>query len=125
MIQDQKSVEQVSRCDEPYIHEGQVSAALESLVDDSTAARLAQAFQALSDPTRVRMISALRETELCVCDLAAVLGMTQSAVSHQLRTLRNQRLVKARKAGREVYYSLDDDHILELFELGLSHIQHR
>ena len=85
---------------------------------------LAHTFQALADPTRVRLVSALSSTELCVSDLAAVLGMTQSAVSHQLRTLRDLRLVKSRRSGREIFYTLDDDHIRQLFQLGLSHIQH-
>jgi ArsR family transcriptional regulator len=70
------------------------------------------------------LISALNNAELCVCDLAAVLGMTQSAVSHQLRSLRDLRLVKARRLGREIFYTLDDEHIRELYELGLKHIQH-
>ena len=113
------------KCDSPFVHEDHVETARQSLVDASTAADLALAFQALSDPTRVRMISALRNVELCVCDLAALLGMTQSAVSHQLRTLRDQRLVKSRKEGRTVYYTLDDEHIRALFDLGLSHVQHR
>jgi ArsR family transcriptional regulator len=70
------------------------------------------------------MISILAETELCVYDLAATLGMSQSAVSHQLRLLRDKRLVKARKVGRLVYYSLDDDHIHDLYQRGLEHLAH-
>ena len=72
----------------------------------------------------MRLISALAHSELCVCDLAAVLGMTQSAVSHQLRSLRDLHLVKARRTGREIFYTLDDEHIRQLFQLGLHHIQH-
>ena len=94
------------------------------LIDGLTATHLAHTFQALSDPTRVRLISALTEAELCVCDLAAVLGMSQSAISHQLRSLRDLRLVKSRRVGREIFYTLDDNHILELYELGMKHIQH-
>jgi ArsR family transcriptional regulator len=112
-------------CDEIFIHQEQVQAARADLVDSQAAATLAHTFQALADPSRVRLISALSNTELCVCDLAAILGMTQSAVSHQLRTLRDLRLVKSRRTGREIFYTLDDEHIRELFLLGLSHIQHR
>ena len=112
------------RCEEDFIHEDQVKIAQEKLVDGLAATTLARTFQALSDPTRVRLISALNSTELCVCDLAAVLGMTQSAVSHQLRSLRDLRLVKSRREGREIFYTLDDDHIRELYELGLKHVQH-
>ena len=112
------------RCEENFIHEDQVVVAQEQLVDGLTSTHLARTFQALSDPTRVRLISALTRAELCVCDLAAVLGMSQSAVSHQLRSLRDLRLVKSRREGREIFYTLDDEHIRELFELGLQHVQH-
>ncbi len=111
-------------CDVSFIHEDQVLVAREYLIDGLTSTHLARTFQALSDPTRVRLISALTNAELCVCDLAAVLGMSQSAVSHQLRSLRDLRLVKSRRLGREIFYTLDDDHIRELYELGLKHVQH-
>jgi ArsR family transcriptional regulator, lead/cadmium/zinc/bismuth-responsive transcriptional repressor len=113
-----------ARCEDNFIHIEPVRMAQEDLVDGLTATFLARTFQALSDPTRVRLISALSRTELCVCDLAAVLGMTQSAISHQLSSLRDIRLVKSRKVGREVFYTLDDEHIRELYQLGLDHIQH-
>lgn len=108
-----------------FIHEEQAHAALAQLVDDSTAVGLAGTFQAMADPTRVRLISALMDGEVCVYDLAALLGMSQSAISHQLRLLRNLRLVKNRKEGRTVYYSLDDEHIRDLFQRGLEHYNHR
>jgi len=111
-------------CLENIIHEDQVTLAQQQLVDELTAARLAETFQALADPTRIRLISALMETELCVCDLSAVLGMSQSAVSHQLRSLRDLRLVKHRKQGRIVYYALDDQHIRDLFQRGRDHVVH-
>lgn len=95
------------------------------IVDDRTAAGLAETFQALADPGRVRIISALLETELCVYDLAGLVKMSQSAVSHQLRILRSLGLVKFRKEGRLVHYSLDDDHIRDLFQRGLEHYNHR
>ena len=113
-----------AHCEEFIIHEDTVRDAQGSLIDGLSATYLAEVFQALADPTRLRLISAMLEHELCVCDLAAVLGMTQSAVSHQLRLLRNLRIVKYRKEGRIVYYSLDDEHVRDLFERGLEHIQH-
>jgi ArsR family transcriptional regulator len=115
----------VATCQETVIHEDAVKKAGQRLIDGLTATRLAQIFGALSDPTRLRLVSALREGELCVCDLAAVLGMTQSAVSHQLRLLRNLNLVRFRKEGRMVYYTLDDEHVQQLFERGLEHIVHQ
>lgn len=111
-------------CDDTLIHDDRVRMARAQLVNDDTASQLASTFQALADPTRVRLISALTASDLCVCDLAAVLGMSQSAVSHQLRSLRDLRLVKAHKVGREVVYSLDDAHIADLYQRGLEHIQH-
>ena len=114
-----------ARCEETYIHEESVQAARPALADLPTAVRLADTFQALSDPTRVRLISALAAQELCVCDLAALLGMSQSAVSHQLRILRNLSLVRTRKEGRIVFYALDDEHIRDLFQRGLEHVQHK
>jgi ArsR family transcriptional regulator len=94
------------------------------VVDHATATRLADTFRALSDPTRIRIVSALSSSELCVCELAAALGMSQSAVSHQLRTLRDLRLVRRRRQGRQIFYALDDDHVADLFQRGLEHIAH-
>ncbi|MCE9647881.1 MAG: metalloregulator ArsR/SmtB family transcription factor [Chloroflexi bacterium] len=88
------------------------------------AIQLAELFSALSDASRVRIISLLIEGEMSVSALAEDLKMTESAVSHQLRGLRQMHLVRARKAGRQVFYSLDDDHVYRLFSLGLDHIQH-
>jgi ArsR family transcriptional regulator len=85
---------------------------------------LADTFKALSDPTRVRIVSLLAGEELSVCRLADALGMTQSAVSHQLRTLRDMRLVRTRRTGRLIYYTLDDDHVADLFQRGLDHVAH-
>lgn len=109
----------------PFLHEENAQTARDRLVDDITAVGLADIFQALADPTRVRLISALMDGPLCVYDLAALLGMTQSAISHQLRLLRNLRLVKNHKEGRMVYYTIDDDHIRDLFQRGLEHYKHR
>ena len=118
-------IKSLAACEETVIHEDEVLAASRTLINRQTAERLAQIFSALSDPTRLRIISALSDHELCVCDLSVVLGMSQSAVSHQLRLLRNLNLVKYRKEGRIVYYALDDEHIRELYERGLEHTAHQ
>lgn len=107
-----------------FLDAAQAQVAEQHLVDGPTAMQLARTFEALADPTRLRIVSALSHAELCVNDLATLLGMTQSAVSHQLRLMRGIRLVKSRKAGREVYYMLDDEHIHDLFHRGLEHLEH-
>ncbi|MBD2861714.1 MULTISPECIES: ArsR/SmtB family transcription factor [Paenibacillus] len=94
------------------------------MLPDDSVLKLADLFKALGDPTRVKLIYALMQRELCVHDLSSVLDMGQSAVSHQLRYLRNMRIVKRRKAGKTVYYSLDDAHIEQIFEQTLHHIHH-
>lgn len=86
--------------------------------------RLAEIFKILGDQTRIKILSALDRHELCVCDLAAILEMSSSAVSHQLRVLRSASLVKYRREGKMVYYSLDDQHVVNLFEQGLEHVGH-
>ena len=94
------------------------------VLDEQTAARLAELFRALSDPSRVRILSALARGELHVGALAQAVGLSESAVSHHLRGLRQMRLVRARKEGRHVFYTLDDDHIADLFQCGLDHVLH-
>ena len=93
------------------------------LLSEDVAAQVAEMFKALADPTRVRIIGLLAHAEFCVGDLARILGMSQPAVSHQLRVLRNLRIVRARKSGRHVHYTLMDEHIRDLFEQGLAHIR--
>jgi DNA-binding transcriptional ArsR family regulator len=90
---------------------------------EDTVAALAETFRALGDPTRVRILHALAHAEICVCDLAATMNVSESAVSHQLRLLRSLRLVKSRREGRHIYYSLADQHIVRLVEQGLEHVQ--
>lgn len=102
-----------------------VARARSSMISEDTAARLAESFSVLGDPTRVKLISALMGAELCVCDLACLLNVSQSAASHQLRLLRAMRIVKYRKEGRMVYYSLDDQHIEKLVRHGLEHVSER
>ena len=94
------------------------------VLKEHTSTHLADLFSALSDPTRLRIISVLLEQEMNVGQLAAQLEMTESAVSHQLRGLRQLRLVRSRKVGRHVFYALDDDHVTKLYLLGLEHVEH-
>ena len=84
---------------------------------------LADTFRVLGDPTRVRILDALAGGELCVCDIASLVGISESAVSHQLRLLRGMRLVRPRRAGRLVYYTVDDQHIIELLRQALTHVE--
>lgn len=95
-----------------------------SLLDKTTSVQMADWFKTFSDPTRLRIIDALLQRELCVHDLTVLLDMGQSAISHQLRSLRNMRIVKRRKEGKTVYYSLDDGHIEQIFIQTLQHIKH-
>jgi DNA-binding transcriptional ArsR family regulator len=88
-----------------------------------TVEALAETFRVLGDPTRVRILDALAAGELCVCDIASVAGISESAVSHQLRLLRGMRLVRPRRAGRLVYYALDDQHIIELLRQAQTHVE--
>src|SRR6188768_2643647 len=93
-----------------------------ALIPSPHVSTLAETFRALGDPTRVRVLDALSHAELCVCDLARLLGLSESATSHQLRLLRSLRLVRTRRAGRMVFYALDDAHITRLFAQGLEHV---
>ncbi|ADQ14524.1 ArsR/SmtB family transcription factor [Halanaerobium hydrogeniformans] len=94
----------------------------EQRLEDGVVFDLAELFKTIGDPTRIKILYALKERELCVCDLSELLDMSSSAISHQLRVLRNNKLVKYRKEGRSVYYSLDDSHVLSLFRQGLEHV---
>lgn len=93
-------------------------------ISERDAAQLAELFSALADPSRVRILSAIQDEEMSVGDIAGEVGISESAVSHHLRGLRMMRLVRARKDGREVYYTLDDEHVSDLFQRGLEHIRH-
>jgi ArsR family transcriptional regulator len=95
------------------------------LLGEAAVKALAETFKVLGDATRVRILDALSRTELCVGDLAELLGLSESAVSHQLRLLRDMRLVRPRRAGQMIFYSLDDQHIVRLFAQGLEHVQER
>lgn len=108
-------------CDVEFVHEEAVTAARAARHDDEDIDRLADMFGMLASPTRLRLLEALTERELCVCDLAAVAGVSQSAVSHHLRLLRQLRIVRFRKEGRMAYYRLDDEHVAEIIDSGLRH----
>jgi DNA-binding transcriptional ArsR family regulator len=110
-------------CDEPEVSLARVQRVQESLTDSETMALLAEIFAALADPTRLRIIEALAIEPMCVCDLSEALGLSQSGISHHLRTLRTLRLVKHRRVGRRVFYALDDEHIRRLFAQGLEHVR--
>lgn len=100
------------------------NAELEPVLDEHTAAHVAELFGAFGDTTRVRILSVLTEREMNVGSLAATVNVSQSAVSHHLRGLRQLKLVRARRDGREVYYRVDDEHIIALFQQGVRHVQH-
>jgi len=108
-------------CEERHLNPEKVRAAQKQMVGGLAATHMAQAFKGLSDPSRIRILSTLLGGEMCVFDIAHVVEMTQSAVSHQLATLRDSGLAKFRKTGRKVYYSLPDEHVLNAFKIALSH----
>ncbi len=109
-------------CSCDILHENLIEIVKKKMPQEEKLYDLAELFKVFGDTTRVKIISALFEAELCVCDIAVLLGMSQSAISHQLRVLRQARLVKHRKEGKVVFYSLDDDHIKSIFNQGLEHI---
>ncbi|RJQ52836.1 MAG: ArsR family transcriptional regulator [Actinobacteria bacterium] len=120
-IRSDKHEECATRC----IHPEDVERIRKDMVDEETLGVLAETFKALGDRTRAKIIYALLTSELCVCDLSQVVGISESAVSHQLRHLRGLRLVKHRREGQKVYYSLDDDHIRGLLGQCLDHARER
>jgi len=110
------------QCDCTTIHQEVVDAVLQQMPEDEVLLNLADLFKMFGDSTRVKILYALLRSEMCVCDIAVVLRMSNSAVSHQLRALRQSRLVRYRRDGKVVYYSLDDNHIGTIFAQGLSHV---
>lgn len=110
------------RCDCNVIHEEIVNAVRGKMPTEEVFFGLAGLFKALGDATRMKILWALAESEMCVCDIAVLLNMTISSISHQLRVLKQARLVKYRKDGKIVFYSLDDEHIKHIFDQGLNHI---
>ena len=112
-----------SICEIIYVNEKKVNVVRKMMKPDEIMVDLAQTFKVLGDPTRTKIILALSKEKLCVCDIATLLGISQSATSHQLRVLRNMNLVRYYKEGRIAYYYLDDEHIKNLFNEGLRHVE--
>ena len=109
-------------CDCDIIHDDLVQKAKVSLLDDDKLLLMADFYKALSDSTRIKIVNLLKDHELCVCDISVLLNMTKSAVSHQLKNLREMNLIKSRRDGKQVWYSLADDHVVEVFDISLSHV---
>ncbi len=109
-------------CDCEVIHADVVEEVLKTMPPEETLYDLADFFKIFGDSTRVKILWALDRSEMCVCDLAVLLNMTKSAISHQLKTLRQNKLVKYRRNGKSVYYSLQDEHVKNILEIGLEHI---
>ena len=120
IVEDRYNVE---CCDLTCPHESAIQRVRERLPDEDTLYDLTELFRIFGDSTRVRILYALSAAELCVCDIAALLGLSQSAVSHQLRALKNVRLVKARREGKTVFYSLSDSHVQTIIDQGLEHVR--
>ena len=114
--------EKTEKVDLSIIHEDIVEKVRSDMADEEDIYEVSELFRAFGDSTRARIICALMESEMCVCDLSFLLGSSQSAISHQLRILKSGRLVKSRRSGKIIYYSLDDEHIRELFKLAFTHV---
>ena len=112
-------------CDCNVIHQDVVENTIKQMADEDMLNKLAEFFKILGDTTRTKILYALDKNEMCVCDIANVLNMSKSSISHQLGTLRRSGIVKCRKVGKEVFYTLDDEHVKEVFEVGMEHIEHR
>lgn len=113
-----------TECGCNIIHEGTVRKVQKQMPGDTEIDYMSELFKSFGDPTRLKILFALSKEEMCVCDIAALLNMSQSAISHQLRVLRNVRLVKNQKIGKSVYYSLDDNHVKSIFEQAMEHVAH-
>ncbi|MBE0449481.1 MAG: winged helix-turn-helix transcriptional regulator [Clostridia bacterium] len=112
-------------CQCNIVHEDAVNRGKEGLIEERSSEQVAMLFKVFGDPTRIKILHLLSLDEMCVCDISTVLGMSQSAISHQLSSLRQAGLVKNRKDGKVVYYTLDDEHVLTILNQGLDHITHK
>ncbi len=112
-------------CDCNVIHENKVKESKKNMLKLKTIEDMSNFFKILGEPTRIKILNTLDNNEMCVCDIANVLNMTKSTISHQLNILRINNIVKYKKVGKEVYYTLDDEHVKEVFEIALSHIGHK
>ena len=110
-------------CETNHVHQDIVEEVCTTMPDEDLLFDVAELFKIFGDSTRIRILSALSQAELCVCDICTVLNMTKSAVSHQLRILRQAKLVKNRRNGKEIYYSLDDEHVARIIDLATEHIK--
>ena len=117
-----KNPKTIEKCDCDVIHDDIVNKVKDKMPKEETLYDLAELFKVFGDSTRIKILWALDESEMCVCDIAVLLNMTQSAISHQLRVLKQANLVKNRKEGKVVFYSLDDEHVKQIFDQGLIHI---
>ena len=112
-------------CDCNVIHENKVKESKKNILKLRTIEDMSNFFKILGEPTRIKILNTLDNNEMCVCDIANVLNMTKSTISHQLNILRINNIVKYKKVGKEVYYTLDDEHVKKVFEIALSHIGHK
>ncbi|MBS5518614.1 MAG: helix-turn-helix transcriptional regulator [Clostridiales bacterium] len=115
--------QEVERCEYMYVHQDVVNKVKQDMPQDETLYDLAELFKVFGDSTRIKILYALFEAELCVCDIAQLLSVSQTAVSHQLRVLKNNKLVKFRKEGKNVFYSLADDHVRRIIDQGIEHVE--
>ena len=109
-------------CCHNIIHEDNIADAKRNMLDEEIIFKVSNLYKVFSDETRLKILNSLLYSELCVCDISELLEMTHSSISHQLKILRDMRLVKARKSGKSVYYSLMDDHIFEIIKIGVEHV---
>ena len=115
--------QEVERCEYMYVHQDVVNKVKQDMPQDETLYDLAELFKVFGDSTRIKILYALFEAELCVCDIAQLLSVSQTAVSHQLRVLKNNKLVKFRKERKNVFYSLADDHVRRIIDQGIEHVE--
>ena len=112
-------------CDCNVIHQDVVDKINKEMLNDELFYKISDFYKIIGDSTRIKILFALDKEEMCVCDIANVLGMSKSSISHQLGTLRRSGIVRCRKSGKEVYYMLDDEHVREVIEIGIEHIEHK
>lgn len=112
----------VDCCDSTHVHESLVDKVMKAMPEEETLYDLAELYKVFGDSTRIKILYVLFEAEMCVCDIASLLNMSQSAISHQLRVLKQSKLVKNRRDGKTVFYSLDDDHVRTIIDQGMEHI---
>lgn len=112
----------IEKCDFMFVHEEIVQSVMAKMPDEETLYDLSELFKTFGDSTRIRILYALFESEMCVCDLAQLLNLTQSAISHQLRSLKQAKLVKNRRDGKTVFYSLSDAHVRTIIDQGIEHV---